>query len=478
MNSRCLPAGTFLLLFLLVLHIPVFGTEAVRRVSIIAAIESAVMSDPHMDYLRRTYTEEMKRRSSFIRLHMPSFTVGYSGRESYGLFAPYSLTHTLSAGIQLPIAAADSSSRLVEREHLLELRKLELMMTERRYDLIREILSLSLELLLYRREIDLYCRLLALQKSRLETSSCLRELGEISAGEYNSILIETRQRRLDLEGSELQLAGLRRNFSVLVCTDAEELYRPEGNLRGKSPPPMDGEIPGEIDFFQKNARTGNIRLRETIIERESLEIDAARRRRRYIPAVDLFGAFQLTGELFPPHLPAFSIGVHISSSGPLLRMEAGDRIERSRSAYLQEPSSEMRIDTGALFREVCTIDSEISYSERQRRWRETQVEIQVKRIYGEILMLHKRHELYLRRADAAADELSLAGRRKALGQISLRELMETEINFTKYQLEVYRSCTDCCLKELDLMLVCGLEEYLPVLVRRYIDSGETEDASH
>lgn len=475
MNRSRLRAGAFLLLFLFAVHIPAVGTEAVRNISITAAIKRSLENDPQMNYLRRTYTGEMRPKAYFIRLHMPAFTLGYSGMESYGLFTPYSLTHTLSAGIQVPLVSAAASARLLEREHLLKLRELELMMAERRYDMVRDMVSLSLELLLYRREIELYSRLLAFQRSRMETSSCLWEHGEISSGEYNSMLLETRRRRLDLEERELQLAGLRQEYSVLVCADEGTLYRPEGILRIKSQPLVNLGIPVGIDFFQKKARTGNILLRKTSTERESLEIAAAQRRRRYVPAVDLFGTFQLTGELFPPHLPSFSVGVHISSSGPLLRVEANDRIERSRSAFLQEPSSEVRIDTGAFFRETSGIDSEISDSERRRSWMEIQLKVRVRRIYGEIVLLHKRHELYLRKADAAADELSLAGHRKELGRISLRELMEAEINFTRHQLEVYRSCTDCCLKELDLLLTCGLEEYLPVLVGRYIDPGEAED---
>lgn len=475
MNRSRLRPVVFMLLFLSAVHIPAFGTEAVRSISITAAIDSSVEHDAQMNYLRRTYAGEVKRRAHFIRLHMPSFTLGYSGIESYGLFTPYSLTHTLSAGIQVPIVSSASSARLLEREHLIKLRELELKMTERRYDLIRDMVSLSLELLLYRREIELYSRLLAFQMSRMETSSCLQEHGEISSGEYNSMLLETRRRRLDLEERELQLAGLCQEYSVLVCADEGRLYRLEGALRSTSPPLTELGIPVGIDFFQKKARTGNILLRENSIERESLDIAAAQLRRRYVPAVDLFGTFQLTGELFPPHLPAFSIGVHISSSGPLLHVEAFDRIERSRSAFLQEPSSELRIDTGAFFREAPDTDSEISDSEQRRSLMETQVKVQVRRLYGEVALLHKRHELYLRKADAVDDELSLAGRRKELGRISLRELMEAEISFTRHQLEVFRSCTDCCLKELDLLLTCGLEEYLPVLISRYIVPGEAED---
>ncbi len=475
MNSGRLHAGTLLLLALMTANSPASETETVRSTPIITAIEAAVESDPRMNYLRRTYTEKIIRTGYFLRLHMPEFFFGYSGSESYGLFTPYSLSHTLWAGIQVPIVSSAASARLAEREHLLKLRQLELMMTERTYDLVRDVFSLSLELLLCRREIDLYSRLLAFQLRRLETAACLRDRGEITDSDITSILIETDRRRLDLEERELQRAGFRREFSLLVCEEGGELHRPDGILRNGALPQIDKEIPVELVFFQKKAGIGNIRLREALAERESIEIDAVHHRRRYVPAVDILGTFQLKGDVFPPHLPSFSVGVHISSSGPLLQMEVDNRIEKSRTACMQTPRSELRIDSGACFQQSRIIESRLSNSQRQKQWIERQVQIQVRRIFDEIVLLHKRHELHLRKADAAAEELSLIKRQESFGQVSLKELMETEITFTRHQLDVYRSSTECCLKELELLLVCGLEDELPLLIRRYIDSGEAEN---
>lgn len=448
------------------------GAE-VRRIGIKEAVESALRNDRELQSMKSELFIVEKSVSPHFLYRIPRFSLGYGGEESFDLYSEYNLEHSISAGIEWQILSGGAPRR--EREALRLRRDLLLShIEERSAALTRQTVVLAVEIFRRRQDLLITDRMKEVLHLELRTAETLEEDQRLTDLEKKEFALEERRLEISRREKELALTDVEVRFSTLTTPSVEFMpatpISPSGRLI-RNPVPLSGSsLPSEESFYREQAALHNLEVRAVEREREGLHLEELSQPRVYLPTITLYGRLHLSGQALPLHIPAFTVGMNISSSSSLWNIKFEDTLYRSKIEETREVSALLSLDPGVLFEgknkfgtlKKQAVDARTS--EAGRKAAHTAANL-----YRNLLLLEERHRLALERVKLGKARLKLAEIHYSLGRISLKNLLKAKEEAAHLEMEVTDLSADRCIREIELLEHCGLMETTIPVSERYIE---------
>ncbi len=436
------------------------------------AIEAAEQNDASLSEME----SEMRILSTaihpFLRRRLPVFSFEYGGIESYGLFSPYSLEHTITSSMEWNILSGGESLR--ERDSLrLKRETLHAHIAGRVGEIAGATVRSALGILSLRQEllqIDRMEDLLLLESRVAET---LNERNRLTGMKRRELELEKQRIRLSRREKLLAIDEEESRFSRMIDPELKQSFTPEGRISYTPQGILDRGHTGSLGFFQTQAALHNPAVEKGARALRTLQLERQSSRRSYIPEVSLFTRLELTGRTWPLHLPSFTVGVKISSSHSLWSLHLQDEEYGSRIDYAREASALLRIDPQVLFqKEREQLEIKNRYAVAVHSQAKEKAVREATFLYRKLLLLEENHAIAVEESKLMKLRADLTRKNYDLGIASLKILLEAQTDFTNSRMKVYHLSVERCLQELALVIHTGLWNSLETVLSRYITTTD------
>jgi hypothetical protein len=452
-----------------------FDNEATfHPIEIGTAVEEAVGKDRQLMVLKTELHLLEGRISPFLHAGIPDFSFSYEGEESFGLYSPYQLEHSISAGIEWRVL--NGGEARFEKERIRLRKKTLLSLIEDRLAELRlRTVDTALTILRMKEGLLLENHTKELLRLELRSAESLASDQRLTELEREELILEERRIELSLEEKRLALEERLTDFSMLVGMGESDIYVPAGSLLRNPSSFTAGTLPAEETFYREQAALHNAEVQAALREREEVRIGQLSRKRRSLPTAVLYGQVRLNGQALPLHIPSFTVGLNISSSSPLLDMNAGDTLFHSKLEEARSSSALIRLSPRSL------LGTEKGEGELNEKSAEALLRTSKKMaahtaafLFRNLLLLEKRHYLAVEQAGLGEKRLESAEQQYELGRISLKKLLQAKEEAALLNVKVTELAADRCIRELELLRHCGLTTDPELVLSRYIVKEKEE----
>ncbi len=410
-----------------------------------------------------------------FRARFPRFYAEYSGNESYSSTTPYSLTHILSGGIEVQLTDR-GTAWLEKQKQKRQYTQITLQIRERKNQLTSELLSLCAEILYSEQVLVHSSEMLDMYKNYLHIASQQFTDATISHHAYRELQLRYHTKKLEAAEEKLQLKSkyrklefythYRSNPGKSTGTQCRE------KLQAELPILYSGLIGNDLSsdphFYCQKAKHNCSQVKNIELSCRRMHDQKKYKIRRLFPETAVYAQIDFAGPAFPPSSPALTFGLHISGGAGVFGFSSATTGKCSPSTYSQEPDTQVALDLSHqgehTFRQI---KQNISHIKEELHYSRAKAGMQAIRLFEELQNMKEVQNNLQERSKLKFKAFTLKKQQFEFGNVHLIDVIESRQRYTHSLLELYKMSCDCFLLEYSLLVHCGLEQYVPELLKTF-----------